>query len=257
MTHEAESLVEAEQRAIDGMTTELRDNLTLCLDTFDLVGMALTAIPPRPVRELTQAFKVTSDLLIRVANNLRGVGLLAERGYALQAASLGASIYEVAYTVAFIGADENLAREWIRHEDPTRPFRGVWDLTVGGLQALGLDTEARRGAQYRVYRQLCLAKHANPILEMVHGFRLEGGDVVGGTGPDSSEPAIRAARFALEHSVGLAGVALKVFVINQVRPEDAARPILERLAHVEARQRELRKEAIARWGTENPFPDRW
>jgi hypothetical protein len=257
MTHEAESLIDAEQRAVEEITPQIRGNLTLCLATFDLIGMALTVIPPRPVRELTQAFKVTSDLLIRLANDLRGVGLLAERGYALQAASLGASIYEVAYTVAFIGADEGLAQEWIRHEDPTRPFRGVWDLTVGGLRSLGLDNEMRRRAQYRVYRQLCLAKHANPILEMIHGFRLEHGDVVGGTGPDSSEAAIRAARFALEHSVGLAGVALKVFLINHVRSEEASGPILERLGHVEARRRELRKEAIARWGTENPFPDRW
>ena len=256
MSHEAESLIDAEQQATAEITPQIRGNLDLCFATFDLVGMALTAVPPRPVRELAHAFKVTTDLLMRLANDLRSVGLLAERGYALQAASLASSIYEVAYTVAFIGADDGLAQEWIRHEDPTRPFRGVWDLTVGVLQKLGLN-EVRRRTQYRVYRQLCLAKHANPILEMIHGYRLEGGDVVGSTGPDVSEAAVRAARFALEHSVGLVGVAVKAFVMDHVSSAEAAGPLLEQLALVDTRRRELRDEAIARWGTENPFPDQW
>ena len=54
--------------------------------------------------------------------HLRCAALLAHRGYVVQACRLVASMYEVAFTLAFIGSDDGLAQEWVDHDHPTRSF---------------------------------------------------------------------------------------------------------------------------------------
>jgi len=222
----------------------------------------LSAFPDIPIYALHRALHVVVKLLLRLSNDLRGTQILAMRGYPIQAASLVASMYEVAYTVAFIGDDEDLAQAWLDHDDPTTTFRNLWEMTHVVVAGLGiLNPEARAKDSYRVYRQLCLAKHANPVLEGRFGVEMQGGVMVSSNGPDTSEEAIRIIWFTLQHAVSLSLVAMVSFWSCHLRrhcPSDILMPLGNALEAVGARRDELQARAVRRWGNEeNPFVGRW
>jgi hypothetical protein len=75
--------------------------------------------------------------------------------------------------------------------------------------------------------------------------------VVHTNGPDVSEEAVRAARFALEHSAAAAFIAAASFWKFHLARFHAA------IERVGARRKHLEAAAIARWGTEDPFAGRW
>jgi len=118
------------------------------------------------------------------------------------------------------------------------------------------QADAQSQIEYRVYRQLCMAKHANPLLQMRFGLKEIQGNIVTVNGPDVSEAGIRVAWFALEHGVGFTLVAAHVFIGAHV-------PISARAAvHSEAQQigitrKLLEHAALIRWGNTDPFPGRW
>lgn len=247
----------AERRTILALQPELDRHARLTEQAFNLIGMVLSSLPERTVAGLSLSERVATLLLIRISNDLRAAALLALRGYPVQSLCLVSSMYEAAYTVASIGSDENVAQQWIDHSDPTRPFRDVRGLTRSGLAKLGVpDPDTQAASEYRVYRQLCLAKHLNPLLQKQHGIQLQGNYVVAMNGPDISEPAVRGAWFALEHAAGLAWVGLTSFVLNHVGIEIRADLMRQVKAIGEARK-QLEEAAKARWGIEDPFPGQW
>ena len=101
-----------------------------------------------------------------------------------------------------------------------------------------------------------MAKHANPMLQSQHGFHQEGMYWIASIGPDVAERAVRVAWFALEHASGLGLMALKSFTIEhlRLRAGDELRNELETLGH---HWQELHDEAVARWGTTDPYPGHW
>ncbi len=252
-----ENIEHAEECAIETAHGELRDHLTLTETAFNLSGLAIKRLPHVPLVQMPLSRKVAATLLIRLSNDLRSILLLAPRGYALQAASLAANIYEQAYTITYIGGLEARAEDWIHHDDPIHFFRPIYELTrevVTELQLPNPNEQIQR--QYRVYRQLCLAKHANPLLQMDHAFAIESGQAIQRNGPDTSEPAIRAASFTLQHATGLTCLTLVSFVNNHLPPE-FQRDFLARLDALEARRHQLSEAARERWGDEDPFPGQW
>jgi hypothetical protein len=252
-----ESLESAERQALDVLITELGGHLALTHKAFNLIGTAIGSLPEVAIRDMSQSLKFATILLIRLSNDLRSAALLAPRGYALQAATLTASMYETAFTIAAIGSDDHLADEWISHSDPTKPFRSVRELTHDGLAKLGVpNVDAQVAIGYRVYRQLCLVKHQNPLLQTEHGILFEGKRVVGMNGPDFSEPAVRVAWFALEHAAGLTLIALASFIENHI-PSEKKPTLMKEAEEVGAGRRALETSAKARWGTEDPFPGKW
>ena len=220
---------------------------------FNLVGSACAALPVRQSSEVPQSCKVANTLLVRISNDLRGVTILANHGYGIQAASLAASLYESAYTVAYIGGDETLAEEWINHEDPKKPFRDVRSLTEKGLSNLGFQTiKEQAEIEYKVYQQLCMPKHANPLFQMRHGMRVEEKErkFVLFNGPDTSQEAVQVCWFALEHSSAAAGlVAARSFVNSHVPPEKG-QPLARAIFAIELLRKRLEQKAEERWGTE-------
>lgn len=192
-----ESLGEAEQAALETLDPELREHARLCGDAFNLVGLTLNRLPERLVDDIPSSEKVATVLLIRLSNDLLCASLLARRGYALQAVTLVAAIYEAAFTIAYIGSDEERAREWIEHEDPTRSFMDVRTMTKEGLAKLGTpNPDAQASVEYKVYRQLCMGKHSNPLLQKRYGYQRRESAVLAVNGPDTSESSVRAAWFA-------------------------------------------------------------
>jgi hypothetical protein len=203
----------AEQQAVTTLGAELSGHLSLTERAFNLIGAVVSSLPEIQIRDISQSRKVATVLLVRLSNDLRSAALIAVRGYALQALTLVGSMYEAAYTIAAIGSDDVLANEWINHDNPKRTYRQVRELTREGLIKLNApNADVQTGIEYRIYRQLCLAKHLNPLLQTEHGFQLEGQNVVAVNGPNLSEPAVRASWFALEHAARLATMALVSFI---------------------------------------------
>lgn len=252
-----ESLETAEHRALDMLVPELSGHLALTDRAFSLIGAAVRSLPKVAIRDVSQPTTVAIALLVRLSNDLRSAALLAQRGYPLQAASLVASMYEAAYTIAAIGSDDYLADEWIKHDDPTHLFRGVRDLTRDGLEKLGVpNLDAQVKTDYRVYQQLCLVKHLNPLSQAQHGFVFDGENVMARNGPDVTEPAVRGAWFALEHAAAFTFIALASFISNHISSEKQP-PLTRELNAIGAGRKALEASAKARWGTEDPFPGKW
>lgn len=239
------------------LAPELDRHLELTLNVHNAVMQALSSLPDRPLSVLTQCEKVQVNLMIRLANDLRCASLLAARGYPLQVASVVADLFEVAYSVGYIGANDERAQEWIDHEDPTTAFmsvRSLVDEVIGNAPIP--DPREAAGRQYVIYRQLCMAKHANPLIQMQHGFEVEEDRVVAVAGPQGSEEAIRVLWFALETAVGLCHMALGAFAEWFLEPAD--REVVADLSiSIETERAALHRLAIKRWGTEDPYPGRW
>jgi hypothetical protein len=248
-----ESLAEMERNAAQVLEPELREHGLLNQRVFNAIGEAANLASELPLSQVSQARKVATVLLLRMRDDLRCAGLLALRGYQLQACSLVASIYEAAFAVAAINSDDDLAQEWIDHDDPNHPFRQALPLTEMALRKLGIpDPEKHSARRYLVYRQLCLAKHLNPVFQRQRGLNLRGRQVTVKSGSDTSEDGVREAWFALEHAAGLAFVATASFVQNHV-PEKSRGELVEKLKAIEADVSSLGAKAQQRWGAEPPF----
>lgn len=80
---------------------------------------------------------VLSILAGRLADDLRSLQLLSLAGYAHQVASLGATTYEVAFILAYVGFDASRAQTWREHEDfdklPTTDDESFRVLRAGNL----------------------------------------------------------------------------------------------------------------------------
>jgi len=259
MDFKGESLGQAELQAMDTLDPQLRDHALLTEQAFNLTGevLGLGWLPETPLREVSQSRKVLTALLVRFSNDLRSAALLALRGYPIQAVALVASMYEVAYAIVYIGADDSLAQKWIDHNDPIRPFRKIKDLTREVWKRLDVtNADGQTKAQYRVYQQLCWAKHANPLFQTQQTYQLHDGNVVARNGPDTSDSAIRAAWFALEHAARLSSLAVAAYVESHI-PADQRGDLKNKIEMIGAGSQELARKAAPRFGTEDPFPGKW
>lgn len=152
---------------------EILDEYTrLVARGFNLIAKALEL--ERQLQSPSNSRLVTTHLLGRLSNDLRCIVMLAECGYAMQAASLAACAFESGITVAYIGSDDTRADIWQDHDD----FKSwgdikVYDLLKGSLQKVsppdGPNLEQNTLHIYDcVYRPVAAAKHSNPVIQMMH-----------------------------------------------------------------------------------------
>ena len=253
-----DDLTDGEAQARSKLIAELEQHFALVSTAFALVAEVLSARDGEAFAP-TQAFKVCTALLSKLSTDLRGVVLLAERGYPTQAVTVVSSLYETAFAVAYIGSDERLAQEWIERalKDPTHSFRSPWILTVDGLENLGVDApESAAETHYRTYSQLCMAKHAHPGFLLHYTIEKVGEDVFTVNGPNTSDVAVRAIAFALEGAVNLAYIALASFIHNHVPAN--ARGLLQAKANEMGSVRAgLQAASASRWLGGDPYPGQW
>lgn len=252
-----EGLITAERRAEREMRAALHDPVLLATLTFNLLGRTVAAVPPDDPAMPRAADRVGRRLLLRVANDLRAASRLACLGYTEQAAALIAGLYEVAFTVVHVGKDVQKAMTWIEHADPVR---GPWSakrLTESVAARVDPKTAEKTAEKvYRRYTQLCMAKHAHPIVQMQHLKRVAPGMLEASHGPDTSERAQRTASFALLHGVGLALVAQGMFVLDHI-PRERREELLKMRGFLDGKRAQLNEGAAARWPGRDPFPGKW
>jgi hypothetical protein len=253
-----EALDAAEEAAFKLLGAKLTAHLALAGDTFNFLNAVLGAAPEIPVRQVSPSRMVTTALLLRLTNDLRCVGYLAPRGYELQAVSLVAPMYEAAYTMVVIGANDEMAQRWIEHDDPTQTFYGnIKTLTLDGLKKLEHRTpEEQVKKEYLIYRQLCMGKHVNPLLQQQHGFVRAERTLTAVVGPMTDEQSERAGWFALEHASRLAHMGAHTFLLHHV-PGERATDLWKALLDLGRRRDQLGDQATARGWDRDPTPDRW
>jgi hypothetical protein len=253
----SETLELAENAARKVLLADLGRHAELAHQAFRLADKTVGRIAGKSLDEVPQAQKVVVALVIILANDLRAASILALSGYSTQSADIVAGMYEAAYTVAYVGADETRAQQWIEHDDPTRSFLPAKNLTEAVVGELNVSDPVQVAKlQYRNYRQLCMAKHSNPLLMKQTTYKLEENTVVAEVGPNTSEPSIRSACFALEHAIGLATFAMERFIQDHLRGASVD-DLLREVAELERGREEIKEAAIARWGTEDPDPGKW
>lgn len=255
------SLESIEQKTRRVMQELLAPYLNLSVLTINTMAFVIGSYPPTPIQQLRQSSKVVMMLLNRMSNDIRTAGLLAWHGYTLQSAALIADCHENAFSVLYVAADDQEAQKWIDHNDPTRmPFGDIKTVTHRGLKnRKAPNVQEQTEKEYISYRQLCWAKHGNPILQKHHGLRSEGDQIGVFNGPDSSEESVRLASWVLEHAAHLAYLALTSFVDNQLTQISSERKneARQRIKTLGAKKSEITEASIVRWGDTDPFPGQW
>ena len=123
------SIDDAEREASNILMPILDDHIQTTEATSQLIA---TALDQAHTRSPSTSQRVTMVLLLRLAIDLRAASVLVKLGYAVQSATLVSSIYELAFTIAYIGSNDELASQWVEHADESRPFRNARELTRGG-----------------------------------------------------------------------------------------------------------------------------
>ena len=252
-----EPLGVAEDNVVRELDADLGAHLDLTADLFNFIGKVMSQLPDVRWTKISQPRKVIIALMMRLANDLRCASLLAIRGYPAQAAGLVASMYEVAQTIVFIGANEERAERWNNHDHLKRPFMGAWDLTMEVMRDLGVpDLEKHVARRYQIYTQLCMEKHANPISEKADAFQVTPDGIIFTQGPRSTPQAVRTGRFALEHAASLSFVATAAVIQGHIEAS-AQDPLERQLKTFHARHKQLHEESRRRYPEGDPFPGKW
>ena len=118
--------------------------------------------------------------------------------------------------------------------------------------SVGKQTEI----EYRVYSQLYMAKHANPLLQMDHGFIIHEGNVVAIKWPQyvRKHYKSRLVRHGTCHSTCVyCSPLLYKIPLETEGNED----LVSQLWSLGEARKQLEGEAKKRWGAEDPFQGKW
>lgn len=187
---------------LPSLAEELQAHLKHAAAARHLVRQAVRGIHG----EVSDRAVVCATLLARIANDLEAIEHLTALGFHLQASALAASTFEVTFALPGIVATDEAAREWILHEDPTQPVTRNRANVEAVLRQIG--REDRIAAELRCYARLCMAKHANPLLQILQSAQINGDAVEIKLGGQFDEVSMGIGVFSLIHATRLAKIAV-------------------------------------------------
>ena len=233
---------------------QLKDELQLHIigvnNCCNLISKAIEVTPEMNIDSVPSSLKVVTSLLAKVINDLRSAAILSSKGYSIQSATLISSLYEAAFMITFIGNDDQLAEKWIGHNDPKRLFINVYDLTENGLKNINAPNyKDLANSEYQKYRQLCMVKHGNPLIQKGHVFEIEGNTIVASFGPEISEQSIRVSWFALENAINYSMIALSSY-INCHLMSNTTEEVIRLFQDLKELYKVLNTKAVERWANE-------
>ena len=248
-------LAKRERIAFHRIRSRIEPVLTTVRKAHELLHGTLSALLESDDGSLPRRMAI--KLLIRIERDLRCATLASVQGYPGQAAALAATICEVAWTVAYVGDDEARANAWFQFNDPTRVFCSVRTMIDDVVPRRALpDENAVKDKHYSTYRQLCMVKHANPLLENQFGVEVNERRARLIRGPVDDDTAFRVAWYSLANGSGLVVHACNSALNLHVPAEKAASlrksedELNQRLAqHVEFAKRQG-------WASD-PCPGQW
>ncbi len=201
---------EAEGAARQSLETRLGPLLSLVQRLDSLFDRAFKAVAdsPRP----GAAAKVGLLLANRVANDIRCCVLLSRQGYGIQGLMLASSVFEAVGALAYVGCDDERATEWATHSDPRHTYpRRVSDGFAAIAWFIPQSNEDIAGNLAEGYEYVCRAKHANPVVALLHGLQTDPAEEWAfAVGPDAQYLGASASARALWYSVSLGSLAVSV-----------------------------------------------
>jgi hypothetical protein len=111
-------------------------------------------------------FVAHRSLLPRLADDLRGVWHLSGFGYWLQALTLSAAAVEIWATLGYIAWYKDRAAKWLSWQRSHATPWSVAAMIPGAIEAWNGPDEAFVTSMRRWYTFACMAKHANPSLQL-------------------------------------------------------------------------------------------
>ena len=245
------SIEEGEKIVADQLKDELEFHINCCRNCCDVIAKSIEAFPDIDFDNVTSSIKVVTTLLAKVLNDLRTSSILAATGYSSQAATIVSSLYESAFMIAYIGDNDDLANKWIEHEDATKLFISVKELTKQGLKNIDTQNyEEFHPQEYNHYKQLCMIKHGNPLVQKNLVYSMEDNSVIADFGPETSEFSIKIGWYALERAINYSMIAISGY-INFHLLDQTTFEIIEKFNSVQESYKEMQRRAIERWGNEN------
>jgi hypothetical protein len=149
------------------------------------------------------AAKVGLILVSRIANDLRVCSLTSQLGYGLQALVIGGTIIELVGALCYVGESDNRAASWAEHSDHRHSYPPkVADGIEAIVTALGITDPSAKDQWQQAYAFMCMAKHGNPFLSLLHGIRIMPSGAEYTYGPDISDLGRYFAAEALFQAVG-------------------------------------------------------
>lgn len=211
----SEQIAAAEREVGEAFATELSEHLNLAARLTDSCGGLIERVKDAPGE--MAAIHVCAILLARLITDLQAVVQLIRRGYAAPALSLTAGMFEMAYMLMYIGADEERAERWATHADSKRTSPWSVKTTIEGVaQSLGADEKVVAREYEGIYRDVNMAKHGNPMAIGDVGLIVTDEGVMILAGPHLSNPTRRWARTAMSHAMQYVKLAAMRFYTNHV-----------------------------------------
>jgi hypothetical protein len=219
MTKFEHSLEELELDASKHLNVHFPEIHTLIRDTYQHLGKVfMSGLPDSEITQTSLASRVSGVLLVRLAADLRASHLVLQSGYPHSAATIASSIYEIAWTLAYIGANDDLAEKWVDHQNEEATFERRKIIVKAVLENQGYsgnELDEKLKIQEGIYKQLCMFKHGNSITQKLFGykvietdseieFKLE-------IAPDRSDRAIQLTHFVVYEIVRLVLMAVENF----------------------------------------------
>lgn len=158
--------------------------------------------PEGHAEDVPKASQVTRRIFLRLMQDLRSAQQLASMGYAPQAGTIGTTVAEIAFEVAWIGRDEARAEAWLAHEKRNKTVQAYGDRLKLVLSERYEQQEHRKAIEefeIGVYRELCMMKHANSVLQQSMGSFSTGEYEYFSPIPAPSPTTVRVAAFAMYH----------------------------------------------------------
>lgn len=176
-----------------------------------LYERAIEAITSHPRQGA--APKVGLILTTRLANDIRVCSLTSQLGYGLQALVLAGTVVEVVGALSYVGDDDTRAVKWAEHKNHRHTYPPkVVDGIQATLTALGISKPSANNNWQEAYTFMCMAKHANPFLSLLHGLRIDSSGAYYVHGPDVSDLGVMLSAQALWHMVGFGTAGIYVAV---------------------------------------------
>lgn len=227
----AEQIAEAEMRVGAAFQQELAAYFASVRETTNIAGGLLAQIRGFPGEG--RAVHAAAVLLARILTELQACKHLVQLGYSQQAVTLTGTMQELAHTAAYIGTNEQRASGWFEHADPRYSYPRSVKQTINDVaKAIGAPQEMIAREYDRIYRDICMAKHGNPMAlgDTIIEVTPEAVHII--SGPYHSESLRRMAHAALQYSLRYTTLACIAFARDHLTGEaqDAAFVDLQRLA---------------------------
>lgn len=208
--------------SINSLELEAQKNFILAFLQMDAFRAEATELGEKllksqpPLTKISPSDIATRFLFMRIFTDCFAISTLAFRGYSLQAATLAASSFESAFTIMYIGANDEKATQWLKHPEPFKNPVSVYDRVQGVWQNDGYtgdDLVNITKMWYGIYDTLCSVKHITATIQTNFNFMISDNDLGFYYGADPSPRSLWLSGYALTHFFRLFLFSIKTIAL--------------------------------------------